>query len=314
MTRNGKNSVVVLGTAFVDLKGVSAGPYDPVGRNLGSVSVIHGGVGRNVAENIANLGLPVSFVGLMDETAFGRDVARHLTEVGVDLTHAVTLPEKGLGLWMVLLDERGDLAGSISDMPDLDPLEQSMNTAGDAWIADADTFVLEVDLSEPIAEKAFDLAEKNGKDVYAIVGNMSVILARPDLMKKTACFICNEIEAAKFFDAPALTAYSPEEMAAFLPEAAQAAGLRSMVVTMGEQGSVYWDAGTDETGICPACPAQVVDTCGAGDAFFSATVMALALGKTLPEAVEYGAKLAADTVGRTEAVCPVRKDFFSSLK
>ena len=73
MTKNGTNSVVVLGTAFVDLKGVSAGPYDPAGRNLGSVSVVHGGVGRNVAENIANLGIPVSFVGLLDETAFGRD-------------------------------------------------------------------------------------------------------------------------------------------------------------------------------------------------------------------------------------------------
>ena len=59
--------------------------------------------------------------------------------------------------------------------------------------------MLEVDLNETIAEMIIRLANEHGKDVYSIVGNMSVILARKDLIRQTKCFICNEVEAAKFF-------------------------------------------------------------------------------------------------------------------
>ncbi len=307
-----KNTVVI-GTAFVDVKGFSAGDYDPVGRNLGSVKIVHGGVARNVAENFAGCGMPVSFAGVLDDSAFGRDVARHLSEIGVDLRHCVTVPENGIGTWLVILDERGDLAGSISAMPDMGPLEEMLRHEGDALVAAAENIVLEVDLSASIAEQVLTLAERHGKPVYTVVGNMSVILARPDLMKKTACFICNEIEAAKFFGEEALTSFVPAQMAEFLPAAAKAAGLPSMVVTMGEQGAVYFDGASGTAGICPACPAEVVDTSGAGDAFFSGTVMALTRGLPLAEAVEYGAKLASATIGRTETVCPVQKDLFSEM-
>ena len=40
---------VVFGTVFMDCKGFAAYRYDPLGRNVGSVRFIHGGVGRNVA-------------------------------------------------------------------------------------------------------------------------------------------------------------------------------------------------------------------------------------------------------------------------
>ena len=69
-----------------------------------------------------------------------------------------------------------------------------------------------MDLNEQIAEMVFSLAEKHQKKVYAIVGNMSVVLARPDLLKKTECFICNEIEAGKLFGREELTGFSTQQM------------------------------------------------------------------------------------------------------
>ena len=49
--------IVVIGAVFVDIKGYPEGAFIPTGRNAGSVEQIHGGVGRNVAEDIANVEL-----------------------------------------------------------------------------------------------------------------------------------------------------------------------------------------------------------------------------------------------------------------
>lgn len=302
-------NTVVIGTTFVDLKGFSKNKYDPQGRNLGEVKIVHGGVGRNVVENFANVGMPVSYVGMLEDSAIGLDVERHLKEIGADLTYMMKAPKNGIGMWLVILDENGNLAGSISKMPDISYLEEYLKEHGDQVILEADTVVLEVDLNETIAEMVVELAKKYKKDIYSIVGNMSVILARKDLIRQTNCFICNEIEAEKFFDY-AVSDFTPEEMMLYLPKAVRKEGLQSMVVTMGEHGAVYYDGKTQMVGFCPPCPTEVIDTCGAGDAFFSGTVMALIKGNPLHEAVKHGARLASATISREETNCPVNKEFF----
>lgn len=50
-------SIVVMGSAFMDVKGFPLDEYIPTGRNAGRVEYVHGGVGRNVAEDIANVEL-----------------------------------------------------------------------------------------------------------------------------------------------------------------------------------------------------------------------------------------------------------------
>ena len=304
-------NTVVVGVTFVDIKGFPNEKYNPQGRNLGSVRIVHGGVSRNVVEDFANVGMPVSFASMLEDTAFGRDVARKLTNAGADLRYTITASDNGLGMWLVVLDETGNLAGSISRMPDTTILEDYIVQSGAEIVSGAENIVLEIDLSERIAADVLALAKKYDKKVYAIVGNMSVILAHPEFLQQTACFICNEIEAGRLFDSDVVPAFSPEQMLEYLPTAAKAAGIRSMVVTMGSHGAVYYDGETEDRGICPPYPAEVVDTSGAGDAFFSGTVMGLTRKLPLHEAVRYGAKLASLTIASEENSCPVLPDFFN---
>ena len=56
---------------------------------------------------------------------------------------------------------------------------------------------------------------------------------------------------------------------------------------------------------------QVKDTTGAGDAFFSGTVMALTKGMPLSEAVKYGSRLASLTISSDGSACPIMPDFFN---
>ena len=74
------------------------------------------------------------------------------------------------------------------------------------------------------------------------------------------------------------------------------AGIPAMVITMGPHGAVYVDNVTGEFGYCPPLDVDVVDTTGAGDAFFSAAVAALMGGAPLSQAVQEGTRLASRTV------------------
>ena len=303
------SNTVVIGVAFVDVKGFPKGEYLPQGRNLGTVKIVHGGVSRNVVENFANVGMPVMFVSPMENSAIGRDVERRLRNAGADLSRTFPVDDDGLGMWLVILDENGDLAGSISRMPDLSVLENYIAIHGEDIVAASENIVLEIDLNERIAERMLDLAEQYGKKVYSLVGNMSVILQRKDLLRRTACFICNEVEAEKLFEEP-LTSLTPEQMCDRLPTLADAAGIPAVVVTMGAEGSVYYDSATGLRGVCPPSPTEVVDTSGAGDAFFSGTVAARVNGLSLRAAAEKGTRLASLTIQSEESVCPRIGNFF----
>ena len=302
--------MVVVGVVFLDIKGFPFFKYDAVGTNLGNVLMTHGGVARNVAENMANLGAEVEFVTMLDDDSLGREARLRLRGAGVKLTHAVSTPDKGMGMWLAVFNEKGDLAGSVSHMPDASPIERLFDEKGEEIIRSCRGVALEIDLSEKVSERVFELAERFDKPVYAIVANMSVILRRPDFMARTACVILNEIEAGRLFGRE-LRALSPEEMLEAVSEAASAMGIRSIVVTMGARGAVYLDAENGLRGVCPAVPCRVVDTTGAGDAFFSAVVESLARGMRLDDAVTCGARLASMTVSTSESTCPhVDEHFF----
>lgn len=302
--------MVVVGVVFLDIKGFPFFKYDAVGTNLGNVLMTHGGVARNVAENMANMGAEVEFVTMLDDDSLGREARLRLRGAGVKLTHAVSTPDKGMGMWLAVFNEKGDLAGSVSHMPDASPIERLFDEKGEEIIRSCRGVALEIDLSEKVSERVFELAERFDKPVYAIVANMSVILRRPDFMARTACVILNEIEAGRLFGRE-IRALSPEETLEAVSEAASAMGIRSIVVTMGARGAVYLDAENGLRGVCPAVPCRVVDTTGAGDAFFSAVVESLARGMRLDDAVTCGARLASMTVSTSESTCPhVDEHFF----
>ena len=302
--------MVVVGVVFLDIKGFPFFKYDAVGTNLGNVLMTHGGVARNVAVNMANLGAEVEFVTMLDDDSLGREARLRLRGAGVKLTHAVSTPDKGMGMWLAVFNEKGDLAGSVSHMPDASPIERLFDEKGEEIIRSCRGVALEIDLSEKVSERVFELAERFDKPVYAIVANMSVILRRPDFMARTACVILNEIEAGRLFGRE-IRALSPEETLEAVSEAAPAMGIRSIVVTMGARGAVYLDAENGLRGVCPAVPCRVVDTTGAGDAFFSAVVESLARGMRLDDAVTCGARLASRTVSTSESTCPhVDEHFF----
>ena len=293
--------IVVVGNVFVDFKGFPEGAFIPTGRNAGRVEIVHGGVGRNVAEDIANVELRPRFVSMVDNTAQGAEVLRKLQNHKVDTKFISVVPD-GMGIWLAVMDNTGDVVASISKRPNMDAMLKLIEGQGDEIFSDATSVVLEVDIDHAVSKAVMRYAEKYRIPVYALVANMSIALQRRDLIKRTACFICNVQEAGIFF-ADDFSQLSMEQMADVLLDRIRAGGLSAMVVTMGSQGAVY--AAADGTkGICPAIPVHVCDTSGAGDAFCAGVSIGLSYGKGLGEACEIGTRLASATITVPESVCP----------
>jgi len=293
--------IVVIGATFVDIKGFPNDTYLPTGRNVGRIEYIHGGVARNLVEDIANVELRPTFISIVDTTPLGTDVLQKLINHKVNVDYVQRIPD-GMGTWLAVFDNNGDVAGSISKRPNMLPVLKLLEDRGDEIFSQADSAVIEVDIDKDIVKTVLDLCEKHGKKVFGLVSNMSIAAKRRDLLRRYTCFICNQQEAGQLF----LDDYSQkttEEMRDILADRLLKAEIPSMVVTMGGQGAVYADLQGNK-GICPARKVQVQDTTGAGDAFCAGVSIGLTYGKTLPEAIDIGSALAASVITSSENVCP----------
>ncbi len=293
--------ILVIGAAFVDIKGFPQDNYIPNGRNVGRVEYIHGGVARNVVEDIANVELRPTYLGIVDDTPMGDAVIKKLRNHKVNCDYVMTIPD-GMGTWLAVFDNNGDVAGSISKRPNMLPLVDLLQEKGDEIFAQADSVVLEVDLDKPLVKKVLELAKKHGKKSFALVSNMSLAAERRDFLKSFDCFICNKLEAGMFFFDDYMDK-TREEMQDILAEKVVHAEIPAMVVTLGGDGAVYADMqGTK--GHCPAIDVLVKDTTGAGDAFCAGVAIGMTYGRDLRHAVEIGAQLAASVITSSENVCP----------
>ena len=265
--------IVVIGAVFVDIKGYPLSTYIPGGRNAGRIEQVHGGVSRNVAEDIANVELRPTFVGLVDDTGMGQDVIDKL-----------------------------DVHAAISKRPDTTPLTTLLEEKGDEIFKDCDAIAIELDLEKDTVKQVLRYARKYNKKVFAAVSNMSIAMERRDYLQQIDCFVCNQQEAGLLFSDD-YEHLAPSQMAQVLARNVHSANMTSMVVTMGGQGAVYAKH-TGECGVVPAKKVDVIDTTGAGDAFFAGTVIGLTYGKNLAQSCEIGSRLAASVICITENVCP----------
>ena len=301
MAKKKDNGIVVIGAAFVDVKGYPYSQYIPGGRNSGHVVEVHGGVARNIVEDIANVELRPTFVTVLEPRGISNDVEDKLAKHKVN-TEYIKRSEGGLGTWLAVFDNSGDVVASISKRPNLSRIADILDDKGDEIFKYADSIAVEFDVEVPTLKRVIALAEKHGKRVYAPVSNMSIAMERRDLLQHISCLVCNLEEAGLLFSEE-YEGIGAEEMSSILYKKITQAQITSMVVTMGGEGAVYASMNGD-FGHCPAPKTEVRDTTGAGDAFFSGVVIGLTYGKSLGESCAIGTRLANAVIVTDENVCP----------
>ncbi|MCX7694925.1 MAG: carbohydrate kinase family protein [Caloramator sp.] len=292
--------VAVFGAVFVDIKGFPRDVLNPKGTNIGSVKFKHGGVARNVVENFSYMGLKTRFVSIVDNSALGMEVLARLKNEKIDTEFVDIVDKDGMGMWLVVLNEKGDIAASVSHQPNLKYLYDIIDNHAEDIIKGCNSVVLDLDFEASYIEKIINIAKSYNKKVYAVIGHLDVVKRNKHLFNKLDCLICNNIE----FELIAERTFETKEQVLDACKELTKNGLKKIVVTMGKKGSVFYDAEVGEEGHVDIVPVNVIDTTGAGDSFFAGTVYGLISGYSLEKSVCIGTRIASLTISCKDSTNP----------
>lgn len=289
--------VVVVGGANTDIIGASSAPLLPNDSNPGHIRVSAGGVGRNVAENLARLGVRTALI-----TAFGGDEAGHrlldaCAAAGIDVSASIVAASLPGAHYLAILDERRDMAVAVNDMRVLDMVtaEALAEPQRAAVLSAADLIVTDANL--PAATLDWLAAHVTAPIVFEPV---SVAKARraAGILSRLAAVTPNAAEAG------ALLGHEVSGLDGALEAARElvARGVGAAFVTCGEAGTAWADPFS--SGTTPAPVVAVANASGAGDAFCAGAAWAILSGAGAATAARLGTALASialadeDTVSR----------------
>ena len=287
---------VVIGGANLDLKARSAAKATPGTSNPGHGSMTPGGVGRNIAENMARLGDRVHLVSVVGRDPMGDSLVEHTAAAGVRVEY-VARTEGPTGTYTAVLDVDGELIIAVSDMTASAELgHQQIQNARDV-IATAGILVLDGNLTEDALEYALDLST-NVRTVFEPVSVPKATLLRDVIDGRVYAVTPNRDELAALTDLP--TGNVPEIRKAAMD--LHDRGVELVWVRLGKAGSLL--STTDHIMELPAVQTIVEDVTGAGDAMVGAFCHTLLEGGSPDEAARFGHAAAALTVASPYTVRP----------
>lgn len=118
----GTEPILVVGGANLDRIAKGLGPVVPGTSNPASLQESYGGVARNLAENLARLGLPVRLLTAVGDDAAGTALLRHAQELGIDTAGTLRAMGCPTGTYTALLEPEGELVVAMADMGVLERL------------------------------------------------------------------------------------------------------------------------------------------------------------------------------------------------
>ena len=290
--------VCVVGGANVDIEGRVPGPLLAGDSNLGTVIRSPGGVGRNIAENLARLDVPTRLI-----TALGRDDSgtwlHDLTAAsGVDLAHSVWSESAPTATYLSVIDGSGEMAVAVNDMAVMGSLDVAALDARSETLGNAAAIVVDCNLApECIGHIATTLA---GGPLFvdpvsvAKAGRVAPHLASVHTLKP------NRAEAALLSGVEISGKRSLKTAADALLDA----GVRHVVISLAADGVFFANAETSGTLTPPV--QDVASVTGAGDALMTGLVHAHLAGLDFEDAVRFA--LAASVLSAA-SVSPVAGNF-----
>lgn len=295
-----KPTVTVVGSTNLDITATVHRLPGP-GETLLGRTLVHspGGKGGNQALAASRAGANVRFITAVGSDEAAREAHDLLAADGVDLGHVLVREDEPTGTAIITVDQ-----GAENTIIVIAGANQHLDAGAVQARAAAIEGVVVLQGEIPVTgiQAAFAAAEDR------VVFNLAPVIDVPaDLILRADPLVVNEHEGA---GALTMLGGNPDGLSdEEIVHALKAAGVRSVVMTLGANGSHVIDNQGEHK--IPAHTVTPVDTTGAGDAYVGALAARLAAGDSLADAAAYATRYAADTVTRAGAqasygVLPVR--------
>lgn len=253
---------LVIGGSNMDILGKPESIYVERDSNPGSVELSPGGVGRNIAENLARLGTSVKMLTVLGDDIYGKQLLETCRDAGIDMNHVKISGNKGTSVYLSILDENGDMISAVSDMSVMEELDTAYLEKHHRIISAASLLILDANLSEEVLKH---LTEKYvDKDIFVDTVSSSKAKKLRPLLNRINTIKPNRIEA-EILTGLDITDKEKLELAAdlLLKE-----GVKRIFLSLGTEGIYYCDKERSLT--FKGEQVEAVNTTGAGDAYTAA--------------------------------------------
>lgn len=286
---------VVAGGVNVDIGGRSFAPLVAADSNPGTVSISLGGVGRNIAHNLALLGTDVHLLSAYADDVNGERVAASCSELGIDLSHALRVLGGTTSTYLYLTDEKGEMALAVSDMEICKKITPAYLAAQLPLLQNAQVVVADTNLPE---ESLQYLADNCTAPLF--VDPVSTVKAKKllPILGKVHTLKPNRLEAELLSGVTIRTRADLDRAADVL----MSKGLHRLFISLGSEG-VYAAMGQQRL-VLPNLPGSMVNTTGCGDAFMAALVWAYLEGMDLEQTALAGLAASSIAMESSQTISP----------
>ena len=285
--------IAVVGGSNVDITGMPEGKFSPGDSNPGNVQITAGGVGRNIAENIARLDIDVKLLTAIGNDSFGGFLSGHCRKAGIDISEAAVPENRRTSIYTAVMDDEGELIAAVSDMGISCEIDEDYLSSKAQLLAGAAFVVADNNIS---AESLSRLLKMTGGKILFDAVSGEKLKKRESLIYNIHSIKLNSVEAEILSGISVATEEDAEKAADRIAER----GIKNIFITLGADGALYRRG--DSQWFLRGKKISSVNTTGCGDAFMAGIAWGFFNGEEGERLLECGMGCAAIAAGSANTV------------
>ncbi len=298
MARTELAQVVVVGTTCLDVKVRPLSTVLPGTSNPASIRLSPGGTGRNIAENLARLGVRVALLSVIGTDIVGQRLLDRTSRAGVDVSRTLRCHDCSTGAYLKLFTDDNQQGYLLDDVSQLKAATPEYVHTHRNLIRHARMVMVDGNLDTETVAAILALAKKERVPVGVDPATSRRAYALRPYLSEFSVATPNQAEAEALLDMP----INGVEDALEAARGMVALGVKVVIITLAEDGLVY--ATGEGHGRIPAIRCEVVDWTGAGDALSAAVVYGLINEMPVDECMRLGVAAATLTLKSSDSVSP----------
>ena len=288
----------VLGASIVDIFGFCGRSYAQRDSIPGHIKISFGGVCRNIAENLARVGVNTQFISTLGDDENGKSILEHSKKFGYNMENSLFLEGESTPTYLAILNHQGEMESAVVDMESLNKMDERFVDEKHEVFENAEYTI--VDSDNP-ALLEYILKKYQGKSKF-ILDPVSAKKAKKirHLIKYFHTIKPNRFETEALCGFKIETNDDLRKAGRFFIEQ----GVKNVFISLDADG-IYYITSEGEEGTLACCEAiEVKNVTGAGDSFVAGIGYGYMNNLNIKDTLKYSVAMSIITITHEETINP----------
>lgn len=290
--------ILVLGASIVDIFGFCGRSYAQRDSIPGHIKISFGGVCRNIAENLARVGVNTQFISTLGDDENGKSILEHSRKLGYNMENSLFLEGESTPTYLAILNHQGEMESAVVDMESLNKMDEVFVDGKHEVFENAEYTI--VDSDNP-ALLEYILKKYQGKSKF-ILDPVSAKKAKKirHLIKYFHTIKPNRFETEALCGFKIETNDDLRKAGKFFIEQ----GVKNVFISLDADG-IYYITSEGEEGTLACCEAiEVKNVTGAGDSFVAGIGYGYMNNLNIKDTLKYSVAMSIITITHEETINP----------